>query len=237
LQLVLALQSAAQMEESLGTKDLARGYRLMAARIQKALLAQCWDEGHGLISDTPVKDKFSQHANVLAILTGAIAGEKARLVGERLLKTEGLAQATYYFRFYLHRALQQVGLGDHYLEWLDPWRNMLSLGLTTWAEEPEPARSDCHAWSAHPNVDLLATIAGIEPAARCYSKVLVAPHLGPLDWVEAVVPHPRGEIRARFRREGNGIRGTVVLPEGITGTFRHGGTVHSLRSGEQSVSA
>ena len=35
---------------------------------------------------------------------------------------------------------------------------MLQLGLTTWAEKPEPTRSDSHAWSAHPNYGLLATI-------------------------------------------------------------------------------
>src|SRR6266851_3707029 len=32
-----------------------------------------------------------------------------------------------------------------------PWREMVSLGLTTWAEQPEPTCSDSHAWSAHPN--------------------------------------------------------------------------------------
>ena len=37
---------------------------------------------------------------------------------------------------------------------------MLDLGLTTVPEKPEPTRSDSHAWSAHPNYGLLATVLG-----------------------------------------------------------------------------
>jgi hypothetical protein len=54
---------------------------------------------------------------------------------------------------------------------LDPWRAMLAQGLTTWAENPEPTRSDSHAWSAHPNFDFLTIIAGITPAAPDLSAV------------------------------------------------------------------
>jgi len=45
-----------------------------------------------------------------------------------------MTAATYYFRFYLARAVEHAGMGDSYLELLGPWKQMLSLGLTTWAE-------------------------------------------------------------------------------------------------------
>ena len=88
--------------------------------------------------------------------------------------------------------MKKVGLGDEYLAQLGPWRQMLALGLTTWAENPEPTRSDCHAWSAHPNFDLLATVAGIEPAAPGFREVAIQPHLGPLKQLKATLPHPAG---------------------------------------------
>ena len=69
-----------------------------------------------------------------------------------------------FFRFYLARALDHAGMGNQYLQLLEPWRKMVSLGLTTWAEQPEPMRSDSHAWSAHPNYDFLTIVAGIRPA-------------------------------------------------------------------------
>jgi alpha-L-rhamnosidase len=54
------------------------------------------------------------------------------------------------FELSLNRALDDSGLGDLKVTQLGPWYNMLDLGLSTWAETPEPARSDCHAWSGKP---------------------------------------------------------------------------------------
>ena len=71
--------------------------------------------------------------------------------------------ASLYFRFYLSRALEAAGLGDEYVGLLQPWRELLAKGLTTWPEHPEPSRSDCHAWSAHPAFDLLRIVAGNRP--------------------------------------------------------------------------
>jgi alpha-L-rhamnosidase len=55
--------------------------------------------------------------------------------------------------------------------------NMLDLRLGTWAETPEPTRSDCHAWNAPPNYDLLRIMAGIQPAAQGFKKVRIETHL------------------------------------------------------------
>ena len=109
---------------------------------------------------------------------------------------------TYYFRFYLFRAMKKVGIGRR----VHPSARILGgrcwrSGLTTWAENPEPTRSDCHAWSAHPNFDLLATVAGIEPAAPGFAEVLIRPHLGPLQHVTATLPHPLGDITVAYQRK------------------------------------
>ena len=85
---------------------------------------------------------------------------------ERVLSDTTLAQATYYFGFYVFEALRESGLSDRYVERLAPWRQMLALGLTSTPENPEPTRSDTHAWAAHPNYGLLATVLGVRPASR-----------------------------------------------------------------------
>jgi hypothetical protein len=59
--------------------------------------------------------------------------------------SHNLTVASYYFRFYLARAIDHAGMGDEYLKLLGPWKEMLRLGLTTWVETPEPTRSDAHA--------------------------------------------------------------------------------------------
>jgi alpha-L-rhamnosidase len=96
--------------------------------------------------------------------------------------------------------LQHAGLGNEYLYLLQPWRDMVALGLTTWAEKPEHTRSS-HAWSAHPNFDLLTIVAGIRPATPRFNAVTIQPHLGPLKHGRATMAHPKGEITVEYTRQ------------------------------------
>jgi len=169
----------------------------------------------------------------LAVLSGAVPATSGKKVIETVLRDKSLAQCSYYFRFYLFRAMKTAGLGDDYLKQLGPWRHMLDLGLTTWAETPEPTRSDCHAWSAHPNFDLLATVAGIESAAPGFAKVQIEPHLGQLMHLKATLPHPLGEIKVVYERKGDGLVAEVSLPNNLTGWFVWRGKKSALHSGAQ----
>jgi alpha-L-rhamnosidase len=130
-----------------------------------------------------------------------------------------MSQATYYFRFYLARALQHAGMGQEYLSLLQPWRDMMALGLTTWAEQPEPTRSDSHAWSAHPNYDLLTIVAGIQPGSTGFRTVTIAPNLGVLKHVSATMAHPGGEINVEYSTKSGTVNATVSLPPGTSGTL------------------
>src|SRR5690606_14366464 len=123
-----------------------------------------------------------------------------------------------YFRFYLNRAILASDLGDHYYKELKHWKEMLELGLTTFAETPEPARSDCHAWSASPSYDFLSIIAGIRPTAPGFGSVVIKPNFGELKEVKASMPHPKGVIQIDLKKVGEkGVIGTVTIPSGIDG--------------------
>jgi hypothetical protein len=173
---------------------------------------------------------------VLALLTGAVPQAERRPLLERVLADTTLAQATYYFGFYVFEALRESGLSDRYVERLAPWRQMLALGLTSTPENPEPTRSDTHAWAAHPNYGLLATVLGVRPASAGFRTVRIAPALGPLRRAEGRVAHPRGDIDVKLERVGDaGVHGVVTLPAGVTGTFEWAGKRLPLRSGRQEV--
>ena len=167
------------------------------------------------------------------MLTDALPAAEQGAVLKTVLSDKSLTQATYYFRFYLFRAMKKAGLGDEYLAQLGPWRNMLSLGLTTWAEMPEPGRSDCHAWSAHPNFDLLATVAGIESAAPGFREVAITPHLGSLTQLKATLPHPEGDIVVSYQRQGEKLTADVTLPAKLSGSFNWHGKKVALHGGQQ----
>jgi len=233
LQFAAALAEAADLEESLGSRERAEHYRDLARKVVNAVYTTCWDSTRGLLADTPARRQFSQHANILAVLTDAIPAAEHQAVMRRVLTDSALTQSTFYFRYYLFRAMKKAGLGDEYLRQLDPWREMLRLGLTTWAEKPEPTRSDCHAWSAHPNFDLLATVAGIEPAAPGFAEVEIRPHLGPLRELKATLPVPQGEITVAYQRRGEGLVADVTLPEKLSGWFYWKEEKTPLRGGRQ----
>jgi hypothetical protein len=233
LQFAAALREAAELESSFGLPERAEHDRALAARIAEAVRKTCWEPTRRLIADTPARRHFSQHANILAVLTDTIPVEEQRKVMSTVLADQTLTQCSYYFRFYLFRAMKKAGLADQYLSQLGPWRKMLELGLTTWAETPEPTRSDCHAWSAHPNFDLLATVAGIESAAPGFNEVAIEPHLGTLQQLQATLPHPRGEITVRYQRQGTSLVADVSLPAQLSGELSWQGRKLPLHGGSQ----
>src|SRR5271170_1769915 len=225
LQYLGALGDAAEMEQALGDAERGAHYATRAQHVRSALREKCWDAGRGLVADNPALKNFSQQTNVLAVLFDVVPKEEQQAVLKKMTSLEpgthpdGVLSCSYYFRFYLARALDHAGMGDDYLASLKPWRELLPMHFSTWPEIPGDTRSDSHAWSAHPAYDLLTLVAGIEPSAPGFASVRVAPHLGELTSVSASYPHPLGTITVHFQRSGNSLTGSVTLPEGLSGSF------------------
>jgi hypothetical protein len=210
-------------------------------------MRQNWAETTGLLADTPTKSSFSQQANSLAVWLDVIPKEQQRAVMIKVLASSSssatqpktgvipMAQASYYFRFYLARAMVHAGLGDQYIQQLEPWRKMLGLGLSTWAETPEPTRSDSHAWSAHPTLDLLTIVAGISPSSPGFAAVRIAPHLGELRRADAAMPTPKGLVEVRYARKENRWKAVVTLPPDLSGELSWRGQLIRLHSGAQEI--
>ena len=236
LQFVRALLDAAEMEEGFGDPTVASKYRKEADAAGKAVYAACWNLDLGLLADTPDKKTYSQHANALAVLTDVIPQkDQAQLMQKIFSEIPGMAHASYFFQFYITRALDHAGMGDLYMRTLAPWRHMLEQGLTTTPEYPDPSRSDTHAWSAHPAYDLPTMIAGIRPGSPGFATVRIEPHLGDLEWVEASMPHPAGMIRLSFRSNIDFVNATIELPEGISGALTWRGIQYDLHAGTQQL--
>ena len=235
LQLLLAYDWAARLEGALGSTAMAAEYAEAATRLRQAIRPRYWDEGRRLFADTPARKQFSQHANVLAVLAGASTGDKARDLVARVLADRTIVQCSYYFRHYVHSAVNMVGEGDRYLALLGEWESMLSRGLTTFAERYEepgnPSRSDCHAWSSSPNFEIFRTVLGIDTAAPGFQRVRIRPFLGKLERVAGSIPHPRGEIAVKLERAVSLLRVEVSLPAGIGGEFVWQGVQRPLAPG------
>ena len=246
LQFIEALRYAAELEEAYSDRHVADQYRRAAERAAQGIRKYCWNPQYGLLADTPRQQHFSQHANILGIWLDVIpAGQRKKVLTNILSVSDpgftatgpvpAMTSATYYFRFYLARALEQAGMADDYLRLLKPWHDMVALGLTTWAESPEPTRSDSHAWSAHPNYDLLTIVAGIRPKSAGFEKVLVEPHLGGLKQVQASLPTEKGLVAVQYAQGAKGTEAEVTLPQGVAGELVWKGRKISLHSGTQNL--
>jgi alpha-L-rhamnosidase len=230
---------AADLFAHYGQNERAEHYRDLARRLNRATMDRCWVPAKGLLADTPEKKRFSQHANIWAALTNAIPTAQQPAVLKKLLAStpaDSLRPATYYFTFYLFQALKKNGMGNELLPQLQPWHTMIANGLTTFAENPEPTRSDCHAWSASPVYEFLSTVCGINPAEPGFRSVRIEPFLGTLPRVSGRMPHPNGEIAVQFERATDGkLRGEVTLPPGLPGMLRWQGRSIALKPGRQAV--
>jgi hypothetical protein len=256
LQMVMALREAAALERAVGEGWRADRY-LAAADRGATAVAGLWDPDKGLVADTPARTSWGHPVNIVALLAGVLPPDRARVTAGHVVAIarhpagraadggrggawplDQIPSATFYFRFYLGRMLEATGRGDGYLPLLRSWRDLLPLGLSTWPEHPDPSRSDCHAWSAHPSFDLLRLVAGIRPDAPGFARVRIAPALGDLQTLTAVHPSPAGDIRVQYQRVGTtGMRASIEVPPGIDGVFVWDGAEYRLRAGQQTVHA
>ena len=251
LQYLGALIDASDLERHLGDPAIASRYDQQIPRVRTALASLCWVPERGMLADNPDHKFFSQQTNILGVLYDVIPKDRQQDLLKRMLAIEpgtvpnGVLSASYYFRFYLARALDAVdkrtkeahaGMADDYLKSLDPWRKLLPLHFSTWPEIPGDTRSDSHAWSSHPIYDMLTLVAGIEPASPGFATVRVAPHLGPLNSLKATFPHPQGEIQVEYQRSGSGLTANITLPGTLSGVFVFNGQTRPLKPGPNAIS-
>jgi alpha-L-rhamnosidase len=102
---------------------------------------------------------------------------------------------------------------------------------TTTPEAPEPTRSDCHGWGAHPLYHYFASVLGIRPAIPGFRTVEIRPQLGSLTYARGTLVHPSGEIAVDFRMEEDGLHGRVSLPLGVSGQLQIGEHLHTMKGG------
>ncbi len=197
LQYLITLQRAAELESWLGVPAMAQRWSARAQTLADSIARHFWDEPRGLWADEESHATFSQHAQALAVIGGLRVPDVTCWADAA---ANGLAAATIYFQHYLFEALGRAGRGDLVLQRLDMWRELVKLqGFKTPVESPEPARSDCHAWGAHPVFHLHGTIAGIRPMAPGFKQVRIAPQPGTLKKIESELPQPRAGMAIRLR--------------------------------------
>ena len=229
---VHALLAAAKVEDAVGETAQATYCRDRAKTVAAAIRARFWDASRGLVADTVRKDRFSEHAQCLALLVDILPPDDRARAFAGLVGAKDLARCTVYFSHYLFETYLKFERADLFLEKLDLWRGFVRDGLKTPLEAPGVrGRSDCHAWGAHPLYHLLTGVAGIRPVADGFSEVEVAPQFGGLKFIKASLPTPKGMLSVDLRRTDDRVTGTVTVPSDLPTDFVWKGSRQALRTG------
>jgi hypothetical protein len=237
LQLLYAYQWAAEMEAKIGLQDYANIYSAKAEQLKATIQRKYWNPTKQLYADTKDHNSYSQHVNALAILTGMLNKADMKTVANNMLSDESLTKCSVYFKYYLHQALVEAGLGDDYMSWLDIYRENIAMGLTTWAEysDVNTSRSDCHAWGSSPNIEFFRVVLGIDSDSPGFKKVKITPHLGKITKVSGEIPHPNGKVAVDYALTNGKWKININLPQNTTGEFVWKGKTYELKNGANSL--
>jgi len=211
-----------ELERYAGEPEMAERAERTASETAARVTEAFWDEGRGLFAEDLSKEVFTEHTQCLALLSGRLEPEKREAAAASLLADPGLLRTTIYFTHYLFEAYGLLGAADRLFERLGLWLDLETQGFKTTYEFPEPTRSDCHGWGAHPIYHYFATVLGIRPGSMGFETVRIAPQLGPLRSAGGSLVHPKGRLEVDFRQEDGEISGMITLPEGLTGCFQGG---------------
>ena len=229
------LGMVAELEEALHEPELAMRNRAWAQRLSQQAWSVFWDAPSQRLADDREHRRFSEHAPALALISGCLTPEQQRLAAASLSGPGPFEPVTIYFAHYLFEAYRVMGRGDLVLARLDLWRALPARGLTTLIETPEPNRSDCHAWGAHPVFHFRASLLGVRPSGLGFRSLTISPSLGALTTASARIPHPRGEVLISLERSGPGLSGEIELPPGTSGELLWCGSTLALHAGRQQV--
>lgn len=99
--------------------------------------------------------------------------------------------------FFAFRVLEQYGMYDKVFSFFDGWKKMLNWGCTTWCENPDSPRSECHGWSSAPLYEFSANILGVKTGME--EEIIIKPVVWHLTYAKGTVPTRFGLVGVNWR--------------------------------------
>lgn len=156
---VLAFQQMSELEKHFGSRKLAVEDARFALELEQSVWKYYYNPTRGLLANDFERLHYSEHSQVLALLSGSYP----QLV-KGLRYGQNLPRASIYFSFYYLEACYRHQLADLFSARFSEWYKLEKLGLKTLPEEFGNPRSDCHAWSSHILYHYFASIRGRRPS-------------------------------------------------------------------------
>ena len=151
--LSIALQNMSRIAEELNKEC---DYQSRAEALNKRIREVFWDAETGICYNRPEHTSYSQLGNSLAVLCGAVRGQEAENLCERIWNDSEMTEVTISMRCFKYDACLKVNEEKYshiiFRDIEQKYKLMIDYGSTTvWElEERRLAHSLCHGWSALP---------------------------------------------------------------------------------------
>ncbi|MFR6033036.1 MAG: trehalase family glycosidase [Bacilli bacterium] len=96
LHLAYTLRQASELMNHYGYAAEAEAYRAEYDKLVKAVKKVAWDENRKMFADYAGAKTFSQHPNIMAILSDAIPASEQKRLFEKIISDKSLTQCTFY---------------------------------------------------------------------------------------------------------------------------------------------
>lgn len=226
-----ALLCAAMLSSAVGDRQSQQEYEERAREARDAFNRELWMPDKDLYCDgkpflSSVKPNkwmppdenrvfLSAHTNALAVGCDIAPADKKENIMRRIMQDKTLPPVQPYFMHYVFAALHKAGLFDEYgFSSIRRWQKLLDEHPSS-LKEAWDFGDYSHAWSGTPTYQMMARALGISPLEPGFRKINICPVLGDLDWMEGNVPTPFGSVEIRWKRAPEGIRGRIIIPQGI----------------------
>jgi hypothetical protein len=234
---VYVLELARKLEDYAGDDFLSKRWSGISRGLSEKLIRRFWDFEKGLFKEDDSGNHFSEHAQILAILSDNLEEQYLERLKQSLFSTDKLSRSSIFYKHYFFEACARLCRPDKILSGLALWNNFLEKGFKTSPETPEnktfSQRSDCHGWGAHPIYHLISNIAGIKPLGMEFRKVQISPMMDTLSEVDVKCIHPEGVIEVKYRKKAGKLYCSIDLPSTLDGEFRYGKDIIELKPGTQ----
>jgi len=211
--LVYIMGLAIEIEEWVGDAVITDRLKKFRDTLMTAIRREFWCDKTKAFALGSTKKTFAEHTQCFAVLSGMLNDDELKGIKDNLLNNPELQRATVYFKHYLFETYYALDCTEEIVKQLDFWDGLVDRGFKTTIEAPEPSRSDCHAWGAHPIYHLYASLLGVRPNRLGDRTIVFNPKPGGIEKIKATMADGNGSmISLDLRKDGNEY--TVIQLDG-----------------------
>ncbi len=204
-----ALQVMSEMAKAIGKTEDSEYYSLRAEEHRRAFNKLFFDKKKGYYNDGIDTDHSSLHANMFALAFDLVPERYLKSVTD-FVKTRGMACSVYGSQHLLN-AVYAGEDAEYGLDLLTSrtdrgWAHAIydvgtTITLEAWDNKYKPNQDWNHAWGAAPANIIPMQLMGVQPLAAGFSRFMIKPQIGDLQFAELRYPTIKGSIELKIENK------------------------------------